>query len=107
MKEQKLAAELKEKRAARKIEKTEVSRKKQEYWGKVLGEWHAENNKLKALKKEYILSRQKVYSESRKEFLEALNLETLKFKETPDECKYMRFAFGYGVQFPFNDTDYS
>lgn len=89
------------------VEKKALSRQKQEYWGRVLGDWHAENNKLKALKKEYMLARENVYAKSRKEFLEALNLETLKFKETPDECKYMRFAFGYGVQFPFNETNYS
>lgn len=95
------------KREMRKKEKDKLSMEKQLYWGSVFGQWHTENNRLKALKKEYVLAREKKFADARREYLEALNLETLKFKESPDDSKYMRFALGYGVQFPYNNTYYS
>lgn len=106
IKAKKVAEEIAERRAERKIIADKKAAERRSYWERVQGEWHAENNRLVALKREYFLAREKVYSEARKEFLTAMNADVHLWEESPEECKFMRFQFGTGVQFPFNNTRY-
>eukprot|EP01122_Echinamoeba_exundans_P006729 TRINITY_DN1952_c0_g1_i1.p1 TRINITY_DN1952_c0_g1~~TRINITY_DN1952_c0_g1_i1.p1 ORF type:complete len:363 (-),score=94.82 TRINITY_DN1952_c0_g1_i1:44-1132(-) len=106
IKEKKLAEELAERRAVASARKAEKRAERKAYWDKVLGEWHLEQARLADLKRKYFLARQEVYDKARQEWLTALNEDVDLWKETPDECKYMRFVFGEGVKFPFNNTPY-
>lgn len=106
IKAKKVADELAERRAERALLKAERSAERQAYWNKVHSEWHKENDRLIALKREYFLARQDVYAQSRKEFLTAMNSDVHLWEESPEECKFLRFQFGVGVQFPFNNSRY-
>jgi hypothetical protein len=106
IREKKLAEELAERRAVSSARKAEKRAERKAYWDKVLGEWHLEQARLADLKRKYFLARQDVYDKARQEWLTALNEDVELWKETPDECKYMRFVFGEGVKFPFNNTSY-
>lgn len=106
IKAKKVAEELAARRAERDAAKAKRSQEKAEYWGKVLGDWHQENDRLFALKQDYFMAREEVFSQARREFLLAMNNDVNLWNETPDECKFLRFKFGSGVQFPFNRTPY-
>jgi len=106
IKEKKVAEELAARRVQRDEERAKKSTERRAYWEKIQGEWHAENDRLIALKREYFLSRENVYSEARKEFLTAMNADVHLWEESPEECKFLRFQLGAGVQFPFNNTRY-
>lgn len=106
IKAKKVAEEIAERRAERDAAAEGKRIERRAYWEKVQGEWHAENDRLIALKREYFLAREKVYAEARKEFLTAMNADVHLWEESPEECKFMRFQFGEGVQFPFNNTRY-
>jgi hypothetical protein len=107
IKARKAAQELAEKRAQRALAKERERQERIDYWAKVLGDWQREQNRLTELKRQFFMAKQDVYSQSRREFLEAMNEDVDLWAETPDECKYMRFVFGEGVKFPFNKTHYS
>ncbi len=85
--ERKINEEMEQKRAAKLAEKAKLKAERIAYRTKVESEWHEENNKLKALKREYRLAREDVYNQARSEFLEAMQDDFEKWKETPDECK--------------------
>jgi len=96
-----VAEELEKSRAERKEQKQKLHEEKVNYFNKALGEWHTENQRLIQFKRDYVLRRNEINAKSRREFLEAMNDDIMLWKETPDECKLMRFAFGEGVKFPF------
>jgi hypothetical protein len=104
--ERKVNEEMEQKRAAKLAEKAKLKAERIAYRTAVESEWHAENNKLKALKREYRLAREDVYAQARSEFLEAMQDDFDKWKETPNECKYLRFEFVEGVQWPPRKTPY-
>lgn len=106
IKQKKIVEEQAVKKAKRQEEKKARTAERNAYWERVLGEWHKENDRLIALKREYFVARQKVFSEARKEFLTAMNADVHLWEESPDECKFLRFQFGQGVKFPFNKTQY-
>lgn len=106
IKAKKVAEEQELKNIARAAAKREKSAVRKAYWDKVFGEWHKENNRLIALKREYHLAREGVLAEARKEFLTAMNQDVSMWEESPDECKFQRFQLGQGVLFPFNNTLY-
>jgi signal transduction histidine kinase len=85
--ERKVNEEMEQKRAAKLAEKAKLKAERIAYRTKVESEWHEENNKLKTLKREYRLAREDVYNQARGEFLEAMQDDFDKWKETPDECK--------------------
>lgn len=101
-----MAEEIAQRRAESAQRKAEKRAERKAYWDKVLGEWHIEQARLIDLKRKYFLARQEIHDKARREWLEALNEDVDLWKETPDECKYMRFSFGEGVKFPFNNTPY-
>lgn len=106
IKAKKVADELAVRRLERDTERAKKSAERRAYWDKIQGEWHAENDRLIALKREYFLARENVYSEARREFLAAMNADVHLWEESPEECKFLRFQFGEGVQFPFNNSRY-
>ena len=106
IKAKKVAEEIAERRAERKAIADVQSAERRMYWNKIQAEWHEENDRLIALKREYFMAREKVYSEARKEFLAAMNADVHHWEESPEEAKFLRFKFGAGVTFPFNNTRY-
>jgi hypothetical protein len=102
----KVAEEVAQRRAERDAERAARTAERQAYWSKVQAEWHRENDRLVALKREYFLARQDVYSQARREFLAAMNSDVHLWEESPEECKFLRFQFGNGVKFPFNSSRY-
>lgn len=106
IKAKKVAEEQEARRLSKAAAAAEKSAARRAYWEKVQADWHRENDRLIALKREYFMARENVYAEARKEFLSAMNADVHLWEESPDECKFLRFKFGEGVSFPFNNTRY-
>eukprot|EP01121_Diplochlamys_sp_Union-15-3_P014650 TRINITY_DN469_c0_g1_i2.p1 TRINITY_DN469_c0_g1~~TRINITY_DN469_c0_g1_i2.p1 ORF type:complete len:352 (+),score=50.28 TRINITY_DN469_c0_g1_i2:51-1106(+) len=97
---------LKEGRIQKALRKRQSHEERVAHWGKVIGDWFTENNKLKALKNEYRVMQEGILSKSRREFLLAMNQKVNLWTESPDECKYLRFQFGEGIKFPYRKSEY-
>jgi hypothetical protein len=106
IKAKKVLEEQEARRLSRQAAAAEKAAARRAYWEKVQADWHTENDRLIALKREYFMAREQVYAEARKEFLAAMNADVHLWEESPDECKFLRFKFGEGVSFPFNNTRY-
>lgn len=76
------------------------------HWNATIGAWHKKNNHLRVLKAEYMTKRKEALSDARKEFLNALADDVGKWVESPNECRFMRFRFAEGVNFPYNKSSY-
>eukprot|EP01127_Copromyxa_protea_P013778 TRINITY_DN3730_c0_g1_i1.p1 TRINITY_DN3730_c0_g1~~TRINITY_DN3730_c0_g1_i1.p1 ORF type:complete len:364 (-),score=109.29 TRINITY_DN3730_c0_g1_i1:31-1122(-) len=104
--EQKWKDEVAAKREQRLKERQDDFQKHIVHWNKTIGEWHKRNNNLRLLKAEYMNERAKALSLARREFLQALNDDEWKWTESPAECRFLRFRFAEGVQFPYNKSSY-
>lgn len=88
------------------LERQEEFQKHMLHWNATIGAWHEKNNHLRMLKAEYMTQRKQALSRARTEFLNALSDDIGKWVESPSECRFQRFRFVEGVQFPYNKTAY-
>eukprot|EP01126_Amoeba_proteus_P053447 TRINITY_DN6511_c0_g2_i4.p1 TRINITY_DN6511_c0_g2~~TRINITY_DN6511_c0_g2_i4.p1 ORF type:complete len:356 (-),score=80.21 TRINITY_DN6511_c0_g2_i4:118-1185(-) len=98
-------ADIDEKRRETLEHRKEEYMKQLDHWNSVFGKWHKENNQLRQMKTTYVLTKEKVLSSSRKEFLKAIEEDVDRWATSPHECRFMRFRMI--TDFPYNKTVYS
>jgi len=80
--------------------------RKLRHWNSVLGSWHEKNHHLRMMKLGAAAKREGIMAAARDEFLRAINDTAKHWQESPNECRFLRFRFAFGIYFPFTNSPY-
>jgi len=59
-------------------------------------------NLIDKLNVDYIRKKEEIGKETRREYLRAIDEESDRWVDSPDECRFLRFKFKEGITYPYN-----